>query len=194
MNKKISQLVEATNPVSTDVFAIVNEGTTKKIQLGNLQNVVQKPLGWGRYNDSTWTELSPLPLLDGVKVKLNNNGNTKLEYGSDIFYDTTSQKVLAINENDTYIISVVFKAKAPNANTTHLDIDFYSPVGDFERLNKVLPFDKGNNEIQNFHEVFQYYADADLVNNGLEVEITADGGTATVWDIIFFIQRTQNNG
>ena len=194
MNKKISQLVEATNPISTDVFAIVNEGTTKKVQLGNLQNVVQKPLGWGRYNDSTWTELSPLPLLDGVKVKLNNNGNTKLEYGSDIFYDTTSQKVLAINENDTYMITVVFKAKAPNANSTHLDIDFYSPVGDFERLNKVLPFDKGNNEIQNFHEVFQYYADADLVNNGLEVEITADGGTATVWDIIFFIQRTQNNG
>ena len=41
--------------------------------------------------------------------------------------------------------------------------------------------------------MFQFYADADFVSNGATLKITADGGTAEVWDIIFFIQRTQRH-
>ena len=40
----------------------------------------------------------------------------------------------------------------------------------------------------------QYYSDSDLVSNGMEVKITSIGGSAVVYDIIFFIQRVQNNG
>ena len=194
MDKKITELNEVAVPLNGDVLAIVNGGETKKVTVENLSQVVNKPLGWGRYDDSQWTITNPLPLVAGVKVVLSNNAFNTIEYGDFNFFNSTTQKVQAENVNDTYMVTVVFKGVAPNANSTHLDIDFYSPVGDFERLNKVLPFDKGNNEEQNFHEVFQYYADSDLVNNGLQIEITADGGSAVVYDVIFFIQRTQNNG
>jgi hypothetical protein len=39
-NKKISQLTETTDLVSTDEFVVVDEGTTKKITFGNLQKEV----------------------------------------------------------------------------------------------------------------------------------------------------------
>jgi hypothetical protein len=40
--------------------------------------------------------------------------------------------------------------------------------------------------------MFQYYTDADFVQNGTDWKITSNGGTAKIWDIIYFIQRTQN--
>jgi hypothetical protein len=57
-----------------------------------------------------------------------------------------------------------------------------------------LGFYKGNDETQNQHIMFQYYLDANALANGLTPKIQSDGGSAKIWDIIFFIQRTQNAG
>ena len=194
MDKKISQLPGTTYIQEGDLLAIVQDGVTKKVAYGDVKTSPTNELGWGRYDDNEWTEASPLPLLDGVKVVLTNNASSAAAYGSFSFFDSAAQRIVAQNVNDTYMVTVVFKGKAANANSTHLDLHFYSPTGDFDRLSKTLPFDKGNNQEQNFHNVFQYYADADLVNNGLEIQINSHGGSAEVYDIIFFIQRTQNNG
>ena len=191
MDKKISELTNWTTPQYDDELAIVNGGETKKITYANLH----KPLGWGRYDDNQWTETNPLPLVDGVKVVLGNNGlGGIVEYGTPGFYIPLEGIIQPENVNDTYILTVVFKSKTPNANSTHLDLNLWAPVGQFERVSKVLPFDKGNDTEQNFHEMFQFYADQDAVDNGIQVQIAADGGSAVVYDIIFFIQRTQNNG
>ena len=194
MDKKISQLNEVTVPEGTDVIAIVNNGETKKIKVENIGEFINKPLGWGRYDDSQWTEVSPLPLVDGVSVILSNNASNTIEEGDFSFFDSTTQKVKAQNVNDTYSITIVFKAKTSNANQTHLEVDFYSPVGDFDRLSQGVVFYKGNDIEQNEHLMAQYYSDSDLVSNGMEVKITSVGGSAEVYDIIFFIQRVQNNG
>ena len=37
-----------------------------------------------------------------------------------------------------------------------------------------------------------YYATSDFVSNGSQWKITATGGTAKIWDIIYFIQKTQS--
>jgi len=42
--------------------------------------------------------------------------------------------------------------------------------------------------------VAQYYTDAGFVADGVELKFTADGGTVQVWDMIYFIQRTQGYG
>jgi hypothetical protein len=90
------------------------------------------------------------------------------------------------------MVTVVFKASASNTSSTHLDFQLVNGgVTGYERIHKSLAFYKGNNTEQNFHEVFQFYADADFVANGATLKITADGGAAQIWDIIFFIQRTQ---
>ena len=149
-------------------------------------------LGWTRYDDSVYTSSNKLSLTDGVTVNLPNNGATVYRSYTGIdYYNNSTGKVLADNENDVYIMTIVFKYQAPNANQTHLDLRFVGD-GEIERINKVIPFYKGNDTIQNEHEIFQYYTDANFVQNGVEIRIQAHGGTAEIWDVIYFIQRTQN--
>jgi len=148
-------------------------------------------VGWVRYNDTYWTSENKLPLLDGVEVVLSNNGGSvqRSQTGID-YYDTTNYKLIGEVENNVYLLTIVFKASAPNANQTHLDI--YIGEGDYRRLDVALVFAKGNDETQNFHNVYQYYVDQNFVDNGAQIKIMADGGTAEVWDIIYFIQKTQS--
>jgi len=168
----------------------------------NNQNVIVYPqtgslnLGWARYNDTFYVgsdDNTKLLLADGVEVTLPNNaGIVTRSHPSIDFYNSATNKFVGLNENDVYIATVVFKKSAANANQTHLD--FRLVDGDYERIDMSLGFYKGNDETQNQHTMFQYYIDANALANGLTPKVTADGGTAKIWDIIFFIQRTQNAG
>ena len=166
----------------------------------NGQNVIVYPqggtssLGWARYDDTEYVgSEDTLDLADGVEVVMPNNAGNVVKSDSNNFYDGVTKKILGLNANDTYITTVVFKMRCPNANQTHLDLRFVGD-GEIERISKVIAFYKGNNTIQNEHEIFQYYTDANFVQNGVEIRIQAHGGTAEIWDVIYFIQRTQNAG
>ena len=160
--------------------------------LGATQN-----LGWARYDDTFYTgagDSTKLLLSDGVEVTLPNNGGSIVRSHSSInFYDVANQKFVGLNENDVYAVTVVFKKSSGNANQTHLDFKL-TGADDYDRINMALGFYKGNDETQNQHIMFQYYLDSNALANGLTPKITADGGNAKVWDIIFFISRTQNAG
>jgi hypothetical protein len=164
----------------------------------NSQNVVVYPQdvttigGWARYDDSQYTSSSKLSLLDGIEVVLPNNASSIYRSHPSIsFYNGT--KVTAVNENDVYQMTVVFRCSASNANQTYLSLHFEGGNGTpYDRIRSDVNFPKGNDVSHDFHGIFQYYADADFVTNGSEWRITANGGTAKIWDIIFFIQRTQN--
>ena len=164
----------------------------------NGQNVIVYPqggtssLGWARYDDTEYVgSEDTLDLADGVEVVMPNNAGNVVKSDSNDFYDGVTKKILGLNANDTYITTVVFKMRCPNANQTHLDLRFVGD-GEIERISKVIPFYKGNDTIQNEHEIFQYYTDTNFVQNGVEIRIKAHGGTAEIWDVIYFIQRTQN--
>ena len=169
----------------------------------NNQNVIVYPqtgglnLGWARYNDTFYVgsdDTTKLLLADGVEVTLPNNGGTVTRSHPSLnFYDVANQKFVGLNENDVYVVTVVFKKSAANANQTHLDFRL-TGADDYDRINMALGFYKGNDETQNQHIMLQYYLDANALANGLTPKVTADGGTAKIWDIIFFIQRTQNAG
>ena len=151
-----------------------------------------KSLGWCRYDDNNYTSSNKLSLTDLTEVTLTNNANTSYRSHSSIdFYDSTSSKLVGENVNDVYMFTVIFKKSATNANQTHLDFRLTGADG-YDRINKVSGFYKGNDVEQNYHEVFQYYIDANALANGLTPKIQSHGGTAKIWDIIFFIQRTQN--
>ena len=167
------------------------------------ENVVVYPqtggvnLGWSRYNDTQYTgadDNTKLLLSDGVEVTLpNNGGNIIRSHPSLDFYDVSNQKFVGLNENDVYMVTVVYKKSAANANQTHIDFKL-TGADDYDRINMALGFYKGNNITQNSHIMFQYYLDANALANGLTPKITSDGGDSKVWDIIFFISRTQNAG
>ena len=151
-------------------------------------------MGWARYDDSTYTSSNKLSLADGVEVILPNNAATVYRiYAGIDYYNGTTQKVLADNLNDTYIMTVVFKFSSANANQTYLEMHFQGGNGTpYDRIRETISFPKGNDVVHDHHAMFQYYADSSFVTNGSQWKITANGGTAQIWDIIFFIQKTQS--
>ena len=160
------------------------------------QSGIGSGLGWTRYDDGQYTSASKLTLLqDAITILPNNAATVYRSYEGIDYYNGTSKKVLADSVNDVYMATVVFKCQAPNANQTFLRLQLDSVNGTpYERVGVDIAFPKGNDVAHEFHQVFQYYATEDFVSNGSQWKITADGGTAQIWDVILFIQKTQNYG
>ena len=175
---------------SSGVYTVWN-GEWRKI---HPQGGADSGLGWTRYDDSTYTSESKLALSDGVEVALPNDAGTvyRSHTGLD-YYD--SPKVLAENVNDTYMMTIVFKMSAAHANNTYIEMNFEGGNGTpYDRIKDTITFPKGNNVTHDYHGIFQYYADSSFVSSGSEWKITAVGGSAQIWDIIYFIQKIQNYG
>ena len=166
----------------------------------NGSNVIVYPqtgtrnLGWARCDDGQYTSASKLSLADGVLTIMPNNAANVLRSDSSIvFYNSTTKKILGSAINDVYMLTIAFKASAPNANQTYLTLEMDNINGtEYSRLSEDFMFPRGNDVEHKFHAVFQYYLDADFVSNGATWRIKSTGGASQVWDIIYFIQRTQN--
>jgi hypothetical protein len=158
------------------------------------QSGIGSGLGWTRYDDDQYTSLSKLSLADGVEITLPNNAaNTYRSYTGIDYYNGTTKRVLADNLNDVYILTIAFKCSSANANQTYLRLQLDAENGTpYERVGVDIAFPKGNDVAHEFHQVFQYYADQNFVDNGSFIKVTPTGGTAKIWDIIYFIQKTQS--
>ena len=177
---------------STGVYTVWN-GEWRKLYP---QGGAESSLGWARYDDSTYTSSNKLSLALDTEVVLPNDGGNIIKSHSTVdYYNSSTQKVLADFENDTYLMTVVFKYSAPNANQTYLEMHFQGGNGTpYDRIRDTITFPKGNDVTHDHHAIFQYYADSSFAANGSQWKITAIGGTAQIWDIIFFIQKVQNYG
>ena len=160
------------------------------------QSGVGSGLGWTRYDDGQYTSASKLSLAQDTEIVFPNNGaNIYRSYDGIDYYNPSTLKVLGDNANDLYMATIVFKASSSNANQCFLRVQLDSVNGTpYERVGIDLSFPKGNDEMHEFHEVFQYYITPDFITNGSQWKITAHGATAQVWDIIFFISKVQNYG
>ena len=158
------------------------------------QSAASSGLGWARYDDDQYTSDSKLLLADGVETTLTNNGEVVIVSEAGInYYDTATNKLLATTPKDVYIMTIVFNYSAPNANQTYLHLNLDNAgATPYSRLKQNIIFPKGNDVTHEYHGVFQYYVDQDFVDNGSSWKVTADGGSAEIWDIIFFIQKTQS--
>lgn len=202
----ISGLPEHAALDGSELFAIVQTGITKYADLVDVKNYMTSStpglggsgLGWARYDDTQYTTSSFLTVTDGTNVVMPNNaGSSVTTYmnSSVAFYNGTTKKVQTQNEADVYTMIVTFRAKAPNANQTHIDLSLSSTgATPYDRVSKSLNFAKGNNQWENFYESFSFYADADFVTNGNQWKIYAVGGDVDVSGCIYFIQRTFNAG
>jgi hypothetical protein len=153
-------------------------------------------LGWARYDDTQYTSVSPKTLVENVEVVMPNNAGNKIEniLNSNVsYYNGTTKKIQAENVNDVYVMTVVFKATAVNASDCWLDMKLVNAgATQYERIGQSLFLKKGNNIEVKFHEVFQYYSDLDFITNGAQWKLTSNK-SIQIYDIIYFIQRTQNH-
>jgi hypothetical protein len=156
------------------------------------QSGVGTGLGWTRYDDGQYTSANKLSLALGVEITLPNNAaSIYRSYDGIDYYNGT--RILADNLNDVYILTVAFKCSAANANQTYLRLQLDAQNGTpYERVGVDIAFPKGNDVEHEFHQVFQYYADQNFVDNGSLLRVTPTGGTAKIWDVIYFIQKTQS--
>ena len=150
-------------------------------------------LGWVRYDDTQYTSVSPYSFTTNTPFVIpNNTGNViDTHIHSDIqYYD--NGKIYGEFDGDVYLITIAFKASIENANGY---LDLYLEGGNgtpYDRVRETITFPKGNNVEHTFAKTLQYYADDDVVLNGLTANIIAsDNGS--IYDIIFFIQRTQKH-
>lgn len=194
--------VQDTNQTEVDSVNIENGAmlrTNDALYMGhNNQNVVVYPQnvttigGWARYDDTTYTSASKLTLVSGVQVTLPNNaGAVYRSHPSITFYNSSTQKMLGVNENDVYFLTVAFKASAANANQTFLEYNLEGS-GQISRVAGTMTFPRGNDIVHTENILMQYYTDADFVANGVDLKFNSIGGDTKIWDIIYFIQRTQN--
>ena len=189
--ERLTYAIEEGSIVQTETgYWIVRDGAWVNLNSSDAQG-----LGWVRWDDDEHTSSSKLTLANGVAALLPNNGATILSYlntPTDL-YNPTTGRVYGIAENDTYIFTVVFKASAANAQQTYGELRLEGGnVTLYERLASTISFPRGNAVEHPFHNVFQYYVDEDFITNGNFWQLTAVGGDILVWDIIFFIQRTQS--
>lgn len=194
--------VQDTNQAEVDSVNIENGAmlrTDDALYMGhNNQNVVVYPQdvttigGWERIDDTVYTSSSKLTLSDGVQVVLPNNGGGLVRSHPSInFYNTSTQKILGINENDVYVMTWAFKASASNANQTYLEYNLEGS-GQISRVAGTLSFPRGNDVEHIESIVMQYYSDSTFVSDGVQLKVKSVGGDSLVWDTIYFIQRTQN--
>jgi hypothetical protein len=181
----VATSVDTVNKGSAQVNALRDAYTLEQIQESTSP-------GWARYVDTQYTQASPFLLTDGVQVILPNNGGstTKSRISSD-FYDSSTKKIVGLKLNEVQIISIEFKAEAPNANQTYLDLAITNGGGNIQNLEKAIGFVRGNATPEIFHNMFQYYIDQEFIDNGATIKIKTVGGSGTIWDIEYFIQRSQ---
>ena len=197
-NLPISGLPQANALTGSELFATVQDGITKYTTLneitGSIGGVGGGGFGWARYDDTVYTTSSFFIVSQSTTVTLPNNAGYTLDtyMNSTVdYYNSGTQKVQMAKSGDVYSMVVVFNAKAPNANQTHIDISLSSTgVTPYDRVSKSLNFAKDNDTWENFYESFHFYADADFVTNGNQWKIYADGGDVHIANVIYFIQKT----
>ena len=150
-------------------------------------------VGWARYDDDTYTAENKLNLVQDVSTVLTNNASNIVKSETSInYYNPLTSKILADKKDELYMVTVIFKYSAHNANQTFLRLQLEGGnVTPYERLGNDISLGKGNDVTHEFHQVFQYYVDQSFVDNGSQWKVTATGGVASIWDIIFFISKIQ---
>jgi len=206
MRKNTSYRVHVQDTDQTEVDSVNIENgamlrTDDYLYMGhNNENVIVYPqtgatnLGWARYDDTEYDSNYKLTLVQDTEVVLSNNGGNVVKSHSSInFYDSSTQKILGVNENDVYIFTVAFKASAANANQTFLEYNLEGS-GQISRVAGTIAYPKGNDAEHVENIMMQYYTDATFVADGVQLKVNSVGGDSLIWDVIYFIQRTQNAG
>jgi len=140
-----------------------------------LESYVDNATGWEQVNDTTYTSVSPLVVLNGVTGKILNNGGTRittqLPTGIAKFWDESTNKLLGVNNGDAFTLSLRFKAKMNVASgLADIDINIGGSLGAIS--NETILFSKGSGVEQKFDIDMSYFTGTTFIANGGSIEVT----------------------
>lgn len=193
--------ITGADTAADDIFYIADTsaGTTgsRKITRDELAAALQSDgmmaksdLGWGTYNDTTYTTGSRLTIADGVTTALPNNKGSTLETykPSDIttFYDGT---VITGIEGEGRLITIDMKLE-PQSGANYVDVwfDIGGAVGELYRRTQSFP--KGAGAEFSYISTTAVYTLDTWESNGATIYVEASGGSVEIWDIRYVIHRT----
>lgn len=150
--------------------------------------------GWAQYNDDQYTELSPLVIPTGQRVKLPNNAaniiNSQLPTGVLEFYNGTTQKITPDSVGDSYMLRVNFKAFTDDNNGyAELQLDIGGTQGIILERGLNFPRGTGSSNVRSFSSSSLIYTLGQFVSNGGELFINNIRGTTSIYDISYVISR-----
>jgi hypothetical protein len=154
---------------------------------------INQATGWEQITDSTYTLGSPLSIASGVTGKILTGTVTKINsqipLGVTTFYNATTDKLLGVNEGDSFTISIRFKAKM-NVLTGLADVAI-NIGGAFNKINQeTLVFSKGAGIEHRFDVDFTYFTGSTFIANGGDIEIIPFNGDIEIYDIVLLPNRT----
>lgn len=150
--------------------------------------------GWAQYSDDQYTELSPLVISVGQRVKLSNNAaniiNSQLPVGVSDFYDGTTEKITPDLVGDSYMLRVNFKAFTDDNNGyAELQLDIGGAQGVILERGLSFPRGTGPSNVRSFSTSSLIYTLGQFVSNGGELFIDNIRGTTSIYDISYVISR-----
>ena len=148
--------------------------------------------GWEQITDSTYTIGSPITILSGVTGKILTGTVTKIQTqlptGVSTFWDSTTDKLLGVNNGDAFTLSLRFKASMDVANgLADIDINIGGALGAIS--NETVLFHKGLSVEQRFDIDLSYFTGTTFIANGGNIEVTPLNGDIVIYDIVLVIIR-----
>ncbi len=152
---------------------------------------VYQTTGWAVYNDTTYTEASPLVVTAGTTVDLPNNAGdvieTHLPTNVSALYNGTV--ITPENVGDAYEFSLRFNTKSSvNEGAVRVSVDIGGTIGEITADSRRLFRGTGvENQVQ---MNFTIYSLDTFIANGGTVKFEAIAGDQSVYDIRYIIVRT----
>jgi len=174
-----------------EVGALVE--TTGSFYVGNGEEWIQfapvnnetLQIGWARYDDTEYTSGNPYLMTANTEFTLPNNGGVTNDPYSLGMYSSPSFDLQA---GSTYALTIAFKASM-NTNNAHADLNFYCPSdADYSNIADVIVFPKGNGVEHVYSRSFNFYANENVANDGLQIKFNASHSGA-IYDVIYFIEK-----
>lgn len=142
--------------------------------------------GWAAYNDTQYTDASPLSISQGATATLDIDAVSKIEsqlpIGVSSYWDVG-------NSADGMNFTLGFKGRSSsNTGSATLGIDIGGGIGQIFKRNSRFPRGSGTNH--DFYFSSQGYQLGTFLANGGVPKITSDAGTTSIFDITLQVHRT----
>lgn len=142
--------------------------------------------GWIRVDDTQYVS-TEFNVVANTKVALPNNAGNVVQNG-DIGFTFDDDTFWPQATNDAYLVTIAFESSIQNANG-HLELSLApSSITPYDRVIDIMTYPKGANTFHKFSKVMQFYADSDVLSNGIQINVKASH-VAHFKNIIFFFQR-----